>query len=244
MASINPVMTRRQMTAVAMFMRSGTTVWKNLGDITQWKLTPDVKRTPIMDSMKGYRLQSRELMTEVAWKYELTSNEVTIDTLNFLHLGSSGSDVVQTLGTGLTASFSTVAFRTWLPLGKESVSSVVVKNASNTITYVAGVDYDVDLGAGLIRLYETGSIAEGVTINVTFNCAATTRKSLTGLSDLYTAGTLQLQAFDQHDERPVETHVVPCQLYISDWGSSDGSKIMEVTFRANASSKPTITQRA
>lgn len=245
MASINPISTRRQMTAIARFMRSGTSTWVDLGDIMSWKNASDVKRTPIMASLPGMRLQIAEIPAEVAWRYELTTNEVTIETMKLLNLGISGADVVQLSGSGLTATL-TAAFRQWLPLNKEAVTVVSIKNASNTITYTAGADYEVDGGLGLIRIYETGLITEGQTLNVIFNCAATTRKSITGLSDFYVAGVMVLSALDQHDNptnRAIEEHTFPCQLYISDYGTSDGSKIMEVTYRANATKKPTITQR-
>lgn len=244
MASINPVYTRRQMTAKAYFKRSTGTQFINIGDVTAWQMPPDLKRTPILESAKGFRRQTRELITEVAWKYELTVNEITKENLEFLNLGTSAADVVQTSGTGLTASFASVAYRGAYPLNAESVSAVVVKNAANTVTYVLGVDYDVDLDTGVIQIYDTGAIAEASTINVTYNRAATTRGQVNALKEFFVAGALKLHCFDQHDGRAIETHDVSnAQLYVIDWGTSDGSKILEIKMRAMCVTEPVITYR-
>jgi hypothetical protein len=243
MASINPIQSRRQLTAKAYYQATGTTNWINLGDVSVWSTPIDIKRTPIMDSDKGFRRHTRDLITEIGWQYDLTVNEVTKETLELITLGTSGADITQASATGLTASFSAVAYRCGLFLNKEKVSNVVVKNASNTITYVVDVDYVLDADAGVIELIDGGSIAEGVTINVTFDCAATTRGKITALNKFFTAGTMKLQCFDQHDGKPMENHDFSAQIYVTDWGTSDGSKIMEWKLRAIATSKPIVTYR-
>ena len=243
MASINPVQSRRQLTAKAYYKPSGGTDWINLGDVTAWQMPVDLKRTPIMDSGKGYRRKTRDLMTEVGWQYDITVGEVIKETMELMHLGASAADVTQNSATGLTASFSSVAYRRGYFLNKEKTSNVVVKNASNTITYVQDVDYAVDADAGVIELIDGGSIAEGVTINVTFDCAATTRGKVNALTNFYTAGTVKLLCFDQFDGKPMETHDFTAQVYVTDWGTSDGSKILEWKLRAVATSTPVITYR-
>ena len=246
MASVNPIQSRRQLTAKIYYKPSGGSNWFNLGDTSGWQLPADIKRTPVMDSDKGFRRKTRELMTEVGWQYDFTINEVTKEVLELMHLGSSTADVAQASATGLTASFPTVAYRSPMFLNKEKCSNVVVKNASNTITYVADVDYAVDADAGVIELIDSssgGSIAEGVTINVTFDCAATTRGKVNALTTFYTAGTVKLLCFDQFDGKPMETHDFTAQVYVTDWGTSDGSKILEWKIRLVATSKPVVTYR-
>lgn len=245
MPTINPVDYRRQTTATLYIAPTGSTNNFKLGDVSTWSLTPEVKRTPIMDSEKGFRQKTRELVSEVGWQYDVTINEMTPEIMELVHLGTSGSDVVQTLisAPSGTASFAAVKYRCGLFLGKESVNTVVVKNSSNTVTYVENTDYILDADAGVLEIKSGGSIAEGVTINVTFGCSATTRSKVNPLLKLYASGNVTLNVFDQHDPRPVETHTFPCQYYVTDWGKNDGGKILEVSLRLIATSKPVQTGR-
>lgn len=245
MPTINQVDYRRQLTAKVYITPTGSTELINLGDVSGWSLTPEVKRTPIMDSDKGFRQKTRELVAEVGWQYDVTLNEMTPEVLELVNLGTTGTDIVQTLVTAPagTASFAGVKYRRGLSLGKESVNTVVVKNSTNTATYVQDLDYYLDADAGILEIKPGGNITEGVTINVTYGCAATTRSKVNPLLKLYASGTVLLQAFDQHDPRPVETHSFASQYYVTDWGKSDGSKIIEVGLRLVATSKPTVTIR-
>lgn len=245
MPSINSIEARRQMTARLYFTPTGTTDPVNLGDVSSWKPSHEIKRTPIMDSAKGFRQKTRELLTEYGWQYDITLGEMTNEVLELCCLGTLGADVVQALITAPTgtASFSGVKLRRGYNLGKESVDTVVVKNASNTVTYVLDTDYVLDADAGIIELKSGGAITEGSTINVTFGCASKTRTPITALNKIYASGSFKLLAFDQHDNRPIETHTFTGQCYISDFGSSDGSKIMEVQLRVIASAAPVISVR-
>ena len=243
MASINPVQSRRQLTAKAYYQATGATDWINLGDVSAWQLPVDIKRTPIMDSIKGARRHTRDLITEIGWQYDLTINEVTKEIMELLMLGTSSADISQASATGLIASFASVSYRRGLFLNKEKCSNVVVKNAGNTVTYVVDVDYSVDPDDGIIEIIDGGGIAEGSTINVTFDCAATTRGKVLGLQKFFTAGTIKLRCYDQHDGKAMETHDFAAQIYVTDWGTSDGSKILEWKLRAVATSTPVITYR-
>lgn len=233
------------MTAKIYITPTSSTELINIGDVSSCKPSHEVKRTPIMDSEKGFRLKTRELMTEIGWQYDATLNEMTLEVLELVNLGNATTDVSQSLisaPTG-TASFAAVKYRRAYDLGKESVDTVVVKNQTNTVTYTVDVDYILDADAGIIELKSTGAIAEASTINVTFGCAAKTRSKINALRDIFTDGTVRIMFFDQHDGRAIEIHSFPCQYYITDFGSSDGSKIMEVQIRFVATAKPSITYR-
>lgn len=246
MPTTNPPELRRQTTAKIYVKPTGSTELINLGDVSNWKLVQDIKRTPVMDSEKGYRLKTGEKLSEIGWTYDATFNEMTQEVLELINLGTAGSAVTQALITAPTgtASFSGVKFRRALKLGKEKVTSVVVKNAANTVTHVLDTDYILDEGSGIIEIKPGGAITEGLTINVTFGCAATSRSKILTLTKLSTYGAVEVHVFDTHADNQIEIHTFDSQYFVTDPGQNDGSKILEVGMRFIATNKPSVTVRA
>lgn len=59
-------------------------------------------------------------------------------------------------------------------IGKEDLSDVVVKDATDTTTYVLNTDYTLEPTLGLIAPISGGGIAEDATVHVSATCAANT----------------------------------------------------------------------
>lgn len=47
------------------------------------------------------------------------------------------------------------------PVGVRNVTDIEVKNEDGTATYIAGLDYEFDLGTGRVQILETGAITAG-----------------------------------------------------------------------------------
>jgi len=77
-----------------------------------------------------------------------------------------GSASVVAAGTGVTETV-TGYHDALTPLGKAGVTNLVVKDATDTTTYVAGTDYDL-LRSGL-WIYSAGDITDGETLHLTYN---------------------------------------------------------------------------
>ena len=76
------------------------------------------------------------------------------------------SATVVAAGTAVTE--SVVGYEDALtPLGKAGITNLVVKDVTDTTTYVAGTDYDL-VRSGL-WVYSAGAIANGATLNLTYN---------------------------------------------------------------------------
>ena len=77
-----------------------------------------------------------------------------------------GAASVVAAGTGVTQ--SVVGYEDALtPLGKAGITNLVVKDVTDTTTYVAGTDYDL-VRSGL-WVYTAGAIANGATLHLTYD---------------------------------------------------------------------------
>jgi len=62
----------------------------------------------------------------------------------------------------------------YVEFGHQNVSSVVIKDDTDTTTYAAGTDYEVDQGLGMLTTIDGGAIAAGVTLHMSYTYAAET----------------------------------------------------------------------
>ena len=245
MPNYNPVSYSRQATAKVFIQPTGATRELDLGQCMSVSYPQSPQTTDVETSEKGFRQVARKLITKIEHSYEFTINEMTPEILELLNLGAASVDVVQASVTAPsgTISFTSVQMREVLDIGKRDVNTVVVKNSGNTVTYVEGVDYYLDAGAGYIQLIPGTTIALASTINVTFGCAALTRSKITALKKVFTDGNVRVVFFDQHSEIPIEEHAFNGQYRVTDRGQDDGTKLREVKLSVFARNQPVITYR-
>ncbi|KJU85427.1 secreted protein [Candidatus Magnetobacterium bavaricum] len=80
-------------------------------------------------------------------------------------MGAAATTTSQASGT-LTAASVTALLDRWVSVGKRELSSVVVKDATDTTTYTEGTDYEVDSKAGMLYCKGTGAIVDLATLHV------------------------------------------------------------------------------
>lgn len=109
--------------------------------------------------------------------FSITLNEGTPDVVA-LGLMGTVSAIAQTSGTWTAEAFTVTALDSWLPLAKSSLAtSQVVKDVTDTTTYVEGTDYELNRDLGWIRVLSTGSISLSDVLHLTgaFNAHAGSR---------------------------------------------------------------------
>lgn len=83
----------------------------------------------------------------------------------------------------------------WMDLGKLNVSAVVITGK------VLGTDYAVEADSGLIHILETGTIVDGASTLVTFNCAAVTGETIFGATKPQIDVMIKFDGINQVDKR-------------------------------------------
>lgn len=98
---------------------------------------------------------------------KVTLNQLDAQNLAVAFLGDvvEGGQEAGSIAAGAPA-VVTARHDRYVEIGKEVLSNVVVKDATDTTTYVAGTDYILHARLGMIKVLSTGAIANGATLHV------------------------------------------------------------------------------
>ena len=129
--------------------------------------------------------KNAQVTTQVARGGSLTLRDIIEDNLA-LFLSGSTSTITQTSGAVVDEAYTAVKADYWYqlgaslanPTGVRGISSVVITGTGGTPTYVAGIDYEIDLVMARFRPI-TGSAMVGVNVLADYTKAANTRKRIT-----------------------------------------------------------------
>lgn len=98
---------------------------------------------------------------------KITLNQMDAENLAIVFLGSAtaGSQASGTISGASPVSVTAIHDR-WVEIGKEDLSSIVVKDATDTTTYDIGDDYELNTRLGLIKVLSTGAISNSAVLHV------------------------------------------------------------------------------
>lgn len=151
------------------FKETGQSGFRYLGNTPSFGLTITTESLRHFNSDSGVRVQDKQVPISTEYAGALVTDNVNYQNLAALLLGTAAT-VTQTSATGETAQFAAVEQGALYDLGAKQVSAVVVEVA--TVAKTLGIDYTVDLARGHILIVKGGTIADGATVDVTFNRAA------------------------------------------------------------------------
>lgn len=131
-------------------------------------------------------------------------NRATLETALF-----GTSVAVNTAAGTITAESVTVKAGKWAQLSHGNLASVglLVKDATDAITFVLGVDYEVNYRLGMVRALPGGDIDDGDTIKVTATYVATTGTKISGSKQSQVRAKFRLDGINFADQLPVITEV-------------------------------------
>lgn len=243
--NINDLATKRKITGKVLIQPTGYNAneYFDSGDVLTVAIRPEIQRSNISHWDKGFRRRRQHLVDEIAWMYEADMNEQHAETLKLLHLATQGADVSQSLvaAPAGTATILDVQKGRTYSIGKKNLDTVTVQVSA--VAKVEGTDYELELGAGLIRILPGGSINDDDDIDLTFGHPAMTFEQFEAEKDILTIGKVMILEYDQHAEDPVAVHEFTAQYYITDWGSNDGRAVNQFKLTMLAQTKPVITVR-
>ena len=145
----------------------------------------------------GQVLESVNLAQPTEFSLEL--KEVTGDILVMAFLGTS-SNLSQVAGTLTDFAVTVTKKGSWLPLGKKNLEALVaVENVGGTVTYVEGVDYELNRPLGWIRVLPASVIALNAVINVTGGYEAATGTVIAGSTRTEVRAEIVFDGINQAD---------------------------------------------
>jgi len=141
--------------------------FEDLGNCPDFKITIATDKKEHVSSRAGLQVKDLEIITKQTATGSFTLDEPNIENIKRFIMSDTGGSETQTSGNDSTAQSFTADLDHWINLGKKNLTSVVVKDSTDTTTYVEGTDYVLDKDAGLLMCLSTGSIVDNSTIHVT-----------------------------------------------------------------------------
>lgn len=174
-------------------------------EATKFEIKPNVDRKEMSSRGRttyGQVIESVSLPQPADFTLEMP--EVNRETLTIALLGSDAT-TSQTAGT-ITAQAVTVTSKdTWLDLGKQNiaVAGFIVKNSAGTITYVKGVDYEVNYRMGWLRILPGSVIAASDVVKVDAAYGAVSGTLIKGATTSSIRAKFRLDGVNFADNLPV-----------------------------------------
>lgn len=168
-------------------------LWRHLGNVTRFELTPTVETLEKQSSMEGARGTLKEVVTKTTMEVGLTLDEFDPENLALALFGSV-SAYSQSSGTATDQSLGTTNSKKgyWLDTGKKKITVTAIKVGATT--YTAGTDYTVDSESGMIYITPNSTIVDGSTVLWSGSYAAITSTQIQALADAKIECALQFRS--------------------------------------------------
>jgi hypothetical protein len=170
---------------------------RDLGNAPSFNFSTAIEKLEHYSSRGGIRSKDKEIISQLTPSVSFSLDEISLENLNLLTLGDIVT-VSQTLQTVVDEPHvAHLGMR--VDLAFRNISSVIVKKAGGTPTYVNGSDYVIDTSLKddkIGRIYlktteEGGDIVEGDNIVVSYSAAAVTYKKIAAFKNTQIEGFLR-----------------------------------------------------
>lgn len=158
------------------------TLWRHLGNVSSFELTPSVETIEKQSSMEGARGTLKRVVTKTAMEIALTLDEFDPENVALALMGSV-SAYSQNSGTATDASLGTTNSKKgyWLDTGKKKITVTTVKVGSTT--YTEGTDYSVEAESGMIYIKPDSTIPDSSTVLWSGSYPSITSKQIQALAN-------------------------------------------------------------
>lgn len=152
-----------------LFKEVGKSGFRYLGNTPSFGLSVTTETLKHYNSDSGVKVQDKSVPISTEYSGTVTTDNVNHENVAMLLLGSAATVSVASV-TGATAQFTSVEQGFTYDLGARQVTTVVVKVGVPTM--VLGTDYTLDAARGHITIINGGGIADGDTVDVTYDVTA------------------------------------------------------------------------
>jgi hypothetical protein len=171
-------------------------------EAAKFEIKPNVELKELSSrgrSSYGQVIESVPLPQPADFTVEL--NEVNRESLSLALLGT---DTAYTQGSGTVTDEVMIAKKdSWVQLTKEKIAAVVLTNSGATVTYVEGVDYEVNARMGWIKILPGSVIIEDASLKVDYTYAAVAGTLIRGATNSQVRAKFRLDGVNFADGLPV-----------------------------------------
>lgn len=142
----------------------------------------------------------------------------------------TNTDLTQASGTVIVAENLTTIADRFVEIGKYMVSDVVVKDPTDTTTYVEGTDYTVNPRLGMLCALSSGAIPSGEVVKITYSHAAVAGTSMAAMTKSNVRIRVKLDGQNFADGRNFISDIYQMRLSPTSNFSLIGEDFVDVTF--------------
>lgn len=142
-----------------------------IGDVGKVDITPNVERGEVIENVTGSNGVGTSFLKRASYTMSLAMRSIRKDHLAKLLQGELTDKVAGSVAAGSPEAITGYHDK-FTPLDNNKVSSVVVKDVTDSTTYAADTDYVLHADEGLIEVLSTGSIGDGDTLHISYDYAA------------------------------------------------------------------------
>ncbi len=157
--------------------------YRYLGNTPSFNLSIAQSKLDHYSSDAGIRVKDKSIILQTDFTGNLTCDDIDYDNLALFFLGST-STLAQTSATSQSETFTSVIQGASYQIGVNDSNPTGVRSLSNVVVTVSasaktlGTDYTIDAARGILTIVSGGGIASGVTVTVSYDRAAKSRKQV------------------------------------------------------------------
>jgi len=164
----------------------------HLGNDPVFAETPTVEVLDHFSSMEGIKKKDLSVNLSVGITLKFTLDEISIANLNLALQGDGIKYITQVAGNQVNEPITShIGKYIKLSRRKLTAGTVNVTNVAGTITYIEGVDYEVDYTTGRILIIIGGTIAENQTLHIDYGYDAYTIPVIKPMTNTKVEGLLR-----------------------------------------------------
>ncbi len=135
----------------------------------------------------------------------IETDDAAAEILQYALLGTL-TDVTASSGSVLVGApeDATARFDRWVKLANRNISSLVLKDDTDTTTYVNGTDYTADTTAGMFKVLSTGSIGDGDTLHASYAFGALSARQIIAATQTEVRALVRLDGKNLANQKKVE----------------------------------------
>ncbi len=167
----------------------------DLGNIPNFSMQRNVTTLDHFTVKDGVRQKDLTIITEASIGFSFSIDEFSAENLNLIMFGSGVTAANQSSGSAVSEVVNAPAILDRsVFLAFTNVSSVVVKDVTDTTTYVEGTDYEiVNATTGELKILSGGSISVSDELHISYDYAARNRSKIVPGKDFRINGSARLE---------------------------------------------------
>jgi len=164
-----------------LFFKNPDGSYSKVGNLTEFKLSIKTEKLEHYSTETGLKVKDLELIKSIDATISFTTDELPAENLKKWFLGNSQT-ITQSAGT-VEKTLEGIRKGFYYDLGVRKIESATVTNEDGSVIYTEGVDYTLDLPAGIIYIEPNGAIADGSTIKVSANVSDLSMEQINALTN-------------------------------------------------------------